>query len=54
MPVTVMTIMAFALVTVSKGLGRRLEQLEIGERIETIQITGCFRSKKRLRRVQET
>ena len=39
--------------TVPKGLERRLEELEVQERIETIQTTVLLRSARILRRVLE-
>ena len=39
---------------VQKGLGRGVAELEIGDRIETIQTIGLLRSSRILRRVLET
>ena len=52
----VIAIVISALGTVPKGLagGGGLEELEIGGRIETIQITALLRSARILRRVLET
>ena len=54
MKVTVIPIIIGALGTVPKCLVRRLEELEIGGRIETIQTTTLLRSSRILRRVLET
>ena len=50
--VTVIPILIGALGTVTKGLVKGLENLEIRERVETIQITALLRSARILRRVQ--
>ena len=54
MIVTVISIIIGALWTVSKRLVRRLKELNIGERTETIQTTALQRSAWILRRVLET
>ena len=54
MKMTVIPIVIGALGTISKGLERRLEELEIGGRAETIQTRGLLRSARILRRVLET
>ena len=54
MRVTVITIVVGALRIVSLGVKRGLEELEIIERIDTIQNTSLLRSTKILRRVLET
>ena len=54
MNVTVILIIIGALGTIPEGLVRRLEALEIGGQIETIQTTALLRSAKILRRVMET
>ena len=40
--------------TVTKGLLKGLEDLEVGGRVETIQTTALFRTARILRRVLET
>ena len=40
--------------TVSKGLLNGLEDLEVGGRVETIQMTALLRTARILRKVQET
>ena len=50
----VIPIVIGALGTVTKELLKRLENLEIKGRVETIQTTASFRSARILRRVQET
>ena len=40
--------------TVTKGLLKRLEDLEVGGRVETTQTTALLRTARILRRVQET
>ena len=54
MKVTDIPIVIGALGTVTKTLIKGLEDLEIRERVETIQTTALLRSAKILRRVQET
>ena len=54
MKVTVIPIIIGALRTVSKGLVKRLEELEIGGRAKTIQTTALLRSARILRRVLAT
>ena len=54
MRVTVLPIVIGKLGMVPKGLERRLEELEIGGQIKTIQITALLRSARILRRVLET
>ena len=54
MKVTFMLIVIGALGTVTKGLIKGLEALEVKERVETIQTTACLRSARILRRVLET
>ena len=54
MKVTVIPIVIVALETISKSFERGLEKLEIGGRIETIQITTLLRSPRILRRVRKT
>ena len=43
-----------ALGTVTKGLLKGLEDLEVGGRVETIQTTALLRTARKLRRVLET
>ena len=54
MKVTIIPIVIGALGTVTKGLINGLEDLEIRERVETIQTTAVLRSARILRRVMET
>ena len=51
---SVIPVVIHALGTISKGLVRVLEELEIGGRVETIQTTALLRSARILRRVLET
>ena len=51
---TFIPIMLGAFGTVSKGLLKGLEDLEIGGRVETIQTTASLRTARILRRVLET
>ena len=43
-----------ALGTITKGLLKGLEDLEVGRRVETIQMTALLRTARILRRVLET
>ena len=54
MKVTVIPIVIDALCTVTKGLIQGVEDLEIRERMKTIQTTALLRSARILRRVLET
>ena len=54
MKVTIVPILIGALGTITKGLLKGLEDLEIGERVETIQTTALLRTAGILRRVLET
>ena len=54
MKVTVIPIVIGALGTVTKGLIKELEDLEIRRQVETIQMTALLRSARILRRVLET
>ena len=54
MKVTIVPIMIGAFGTVTKGLLKGLEDLEVGRRVETIQTTELLRTAKILRRVLET
>ena len=54
MKVTVVPIVIGALGTITKGLLKGLEDLEIGGRVETIQMTALLRTARILRRVLET
>ena len=54
MKVTIILIVIGAFGTVTKGLLKRLEDLEVGGRVETIQTTTLLRTARILRRVQET
>ena len=54
MKVTIVPIVIGALGTVTKGLLKGLEDLEIGGRVETIQTTALLRTGRILKRVLET
>ena len=54
MKVTIVPIMIGALGTVTKGLLKGLEDLEIGGLVETIQTTALLRTARKLRQVLET
>ena len=54
MKVTVIPIVIGALGSVTKGLIKGLEDLEIRGRVETIQTTPLLRSARKLRRLLET
>ena len=54
MKVTIVPIVIGALGTITKGLLKGLECLEIGGRVETIQTTALLRTARILRRVLET
>ena len=54
MRVTIVPIVIGALGTVTKGLLKSLEDLEIGGRVDTIQTTALLRTARILRRVLET
>ena len=54
MKVTIVSIVIGALGTITKGLLKGLEDLEIGGRVETIQTTALLRTARILRRVLET
>ena len=54
MKVTIVPIVIGALCTITKGLLKGLEDLEIGGRVETIQTTVLLRTARILWRVQET
>ena len=54
MKVTIVTIVIGAFGTVTKGLSKRLEDLEVGGRVETIQTTTLLRTARLPRRVLET
>ena len=51
MKVTIIPIVIGAFSTVTKGLLKRLEDLEVGGRVETIQIIALLRTARILRRV---
>ena len=53
MKVTIVPIVIGAFVTITKGLLKGLEDLEVGKRVETIQITSLLRTARILRRVLE-
>ena len=54
MKVTTVPIMIGALGTITKGLLKGLEDLDVGGRVETIQMTALLRTARILRRVLET
>ena len=54
MKVTIVPIVISALGTITKGLSKGLEDLEIGGRTETIQTTALLRTARILRRVLKT
>ena len=54
MKVTIVPIVIGAFVAITKGLLKGLEDLEVGGRVETIQITPLQRTARILRRVLET
>ena len=54
MKVTIVLIVIGALDTITKGLLKGLEDMEIGGRIDTIQITALLRTARILRRVLST
>ena len=54
MKVTIVPIVIGALGTITKGLLKALEDLEVGGRVETIQTTALLRTARILRRVLET
>ena len=54
MKVTIIAIVIGAFGTVTKGLLKGLEDLEVGGRVETIQTTTLLRTARILRKVQET
>ena len=54
MQVTITPVVIGALGTVTKGLLKGLEDLEVGGRVETIQTTALLRTARILRRILET
>ena len=54
MKVTIVPIVIGAFDTITKGLLKGLEDLEVGRRVETIQTTALLRTARILRRVLET
>ena len=54
MKVTIVPIMIGAFGTITKGLLKDLENLEVGGRVQTIQMTVLLRTARILRRVLET
>ena len=54
MKLTIIPILIVAFGTVTKGLLKGLEVLEVGRRVETIKITTLLRTNRILRRVLET
>ena len=54
MKVTIVPIVIGAFATVTKGLLKKLEDMEVGGWVETIQTTALLRTARILRRVLET
>ena len=54
MKVTIVSILIGALGTITKGLLKGPEDLEVGKRVETIQTTAMLRTARILRQVLET
>ena len=54
MKVTIIPIVIGAFGTVTKGFLKGLEDLEVGDRVETIQTTALLKTARILRRVLET
>ena len=54
MKLTIIPIVIGAFGTVTKGLVKGLEDLEVGRRVETIQTTALLKTARILRRVPET
>ena len=54
MKVTIVPIVIGALGTITKGLLKGLEDLEVGRRVETIRTTALLRTARILRRIPET
>ena len=54
MKVTIVPTLIDALGTITKGLLKGLEDMEVGGRVETIQMTTLLRTARILRRVLET
>ena len=54
MQVTIVPVVIVSFGTVTKGLLKGLEDLEVGGRVGTIQTTALLRTARILRRVQET
>ena len=54
MKITIAPVVIGALGTITQGLLKGLEDLEVGGRIETIQTTALLRTARILRRVLET
>ena len=54
MKVMIVPIVISALGTITKGLLKGLEDLEVGRRVETIQMTALLRTTRILSRVLET
>ena len=52
--VTIVPIVIVAFGTITKGLLKGLEELEVGKRVETIQMTALVRTARILRKVLET
>ena len=54
MKITIIQIVIGAFGTITKGLLKALEDLEVGGRVKTIQMTALLRTARILRRVLET
>ena len=54
MKVTIVPIVSGAFGTITKGLLKDLEDLEVGGQVKTIQMTALLRTARILRRVLET
>ena len=54
MKATIIPIVTGAVVTVTKGLLKGLEDLEVGGRVETIQTTALLKTARMLSRILET
>ena len=54
MKVTIISIVIGAFGTITKGLLKGLEELEVGDRVETIQTTALLKTARILRRILET
>ena len=53
-PILIIIMIIIIIGTVTKGLLKALEDLEVGDRVETIQTTALLKTARILRRVLET